>query len=293
MKSIREIIKEEIKILKEEFSGGKLYGYHCTPCKNVQSIERTGFKIGPRDMQGIGVYAFYNLRDNSSGNAAVGYGQRHVSEEEFCIVKFEIEHPNWLMILIKDIAEDVLGNDADILKQIDNQYTEGWNGYVKEWFRYISPEYRTKEFAEQHKIWLQEKFNMNNEIGSQYLMFGNGLFESLARFGIIYYGEYGIQYLIKNPKIMQPLGYYHVKRVNWELTVSDFIPFTSKSDEIKNIILSDEKYNDLAEYINRINSIEDLQTLKAKFRDKQMEVRNNRDFDYYQNMIDQIDDLIR
>ena len=293
MKNIVKIIREEIINLKEEFSGGKLYGYHCTPCKNVKSIERTGFKVGPRDMQGVGVYAFYNLTDDSSGNAAVGYGQRHVSEEEFCIVKFEIQHPDWLMILIKSIAEDVLGNNADILKQIDNQYTGGWDEYVREWFKYLSPEYRTQEFAEEHKKWLQEKFNVDNEVGSQYLMFGNGLFESLARFGIIYYGEYGIQYLIKNPRIMLPLGYHHVKRENWELKVSDFIPFTGKSDEIKNKILSDEKYNDLAEYINHINTLEDLENLKYQFRNKQMNVRNNRDYDYYQNMIDQIDDLDR
>ena len=292
MKNIVKIIREEIINLKEEFSGRKLYGYHCTPCKNVESIERTGFKVGPRDMQGVGVYAFYNLTDDSSGNAAVGYGQRHVSEEEFCIVKFEIRYPDWLMILIKSIAEDVFGNNADILKQIENQYTGGWDEYVREWFKYFSPEYRTEEFAEKHKIWLQEKFNMDNEVGSQYLMFGNGLFESLARFGIIYYGEYGIQYLIKRPDIMKPVGYYHVKRENWELKVSDYIPFTGKSDEIKNKILSDEKYKDLAEYIDKINGVDDLLMLKNKFEDGQMKARNNRDFDYYQNMINQIDELI-
>ncbi len=292
MKNIVKIIREEIINLKEEFSGGKLYGYHCTPCKNVESIERTGFVIGPRAMQGEGVYAFYNLRDNSSGNAAVGYGQRHVSEEEFCIVKFVIERPHWLMILIKSIAEDVLGENADILKQIERQFYKGWDGYVEEWFRYISSEYRTKEFAEQHKKWLQEKFNMNNEVGSQYLMFGDSSFESLAKFGVIYYGEYGIQYLIKRPDIMKPVGYYHVKRENWELKVSDYIPFTGKSDEIKNKILSDEKYKDLAEYIDKINGVDDLLMLKNKFEDGQMKARNNRDFDYYQNMINQIDELI-
>jgi len=136
MKNIVKIIREEIINLKEEFSGRKLYGYHCTPCKNVESIERTGFKVGPRDMQGVGVYAFYNLTDDSSGNAAVGYGQRHVSEEEFCIVKFEIRYPDWLMILIKSIAEDVFGNNADILKQIENQYTGGWDVCTPEMVAY-------------------------------------------------------------------------------------------------------------------------------------------------------------
>ena len=35
-------------VLREDFVGGQLYGYHCTPCKNLESIEQNGFKIGPR-----------------------------------------------------------------------------------------------------------------------------------------------------------------------------------------------------------------------------------------------------
>lgn len=299
MKSIREIINEEIKILKEEFSGGKLYGYHCTPCKNLESIEHNGFKIGERAMQGVGVYAFYNLTDDSSGNAAVGYGHRHVDSDEFCIVKFEIEHPKWLLILVKNIAEEVLGENADIIKQITRQFKgwdenkpNGWDNYIEEWFKYIKPEYQTQENAEKHKQWLTDQFNKNTEMGSRNLMFGDGLLENMVKYGLIYYGEYGIQYLIKRANIMKPIGYHNVKRdANWVLKVSEFISFTGKSAAIKNKIQSDEKYKDLAEYINHINTLEDLENLKYQFRNKQMEVRNNRDYDYYQNMIDQIDDL--
>lgn len=300
MKSIREIINEEIKILKEEFSGGKLYGYHCTPCKNLESIEHNGFKIGERAMQGEGVYAFYNLQDDSSGNAAVGYGQRHISENEFCIVKFEIEHPQWLLILIKSIAEEVLGKDADIITQITKQFKgwddskpNGWDNYIEDLFKRLLPEYRTPEFAEEHKQWLIKQFN-NKETGtgSSNLMFGTSGLEYKAKFGVIYHGEYGIQYLIKRPDIMKPIGYHNVKRdANWRTIISEFIPFTGKSNVIKDKIQSDEKYKDLASYANKINSMEDLQILKSQFKEKRNAARNNRDFDYYNNMIDQIDEL--
>ena len=62
--------------------------------------------------------------------------------------------------------------------------------------------------------------------------------------------------------------------------------------KIKNKILSDEKYKDLAEYIDKINGVDDLLMLKNRFEDGQMKARNNRDFDYYTNMINQIDELI-
>jgi hypothetical protein len=296
---IRNIIKEEIrKFIKEEFTGGKLYGYHCTPCKNLENIEHNGFKIGERAMQGEGVYAFYNLTDDSSGNAAVGYGQRHISENEFCIVKFEIEHPEWLLILIKDIAEDVLGEKADIITQItrlfkgwDESKPNGWDNYIEDLFKSVASEYRTPEFAEQHKQWLIKQFNGDIQAGSSNLMFGTSDLESKARFGVIYYGEYGIQYLIKRANIMKPIGYHNVKRVNWKLEVSDFIPFTGKSKTIKDKILSDEKYKDLATYIDKINSMEDLQKLKFEFKEKRNAARNNKDYEYYDNMYEQIDEL--
>ena len=296
---INNIIKEEIKkFIKEDFTGGRLYGYHCTPCKNLESIEHNGFKIGERAMQGEGVYAFYNLQDDSSGNAAVGYGQRHISENEFCIVKFEIEHPQWLLILIKDIAEDVLGKNAHIITQITRQFKgwdeskpNGWDNYIEDLFKRLLPEYRTPEFAEEHKQWLIKQFNSDAQIGSSNLMFGTSQLEYKAKFGVIYYGEYGIQYLIKRANIMKPIGYHHVKRVDWELKVSDFIPFTSKSNSIKNILQSDEKYKDLAEYLDKINSLDDLQILKSQFKEKRNAARNNHDYEYYSNMIDQIDEL--
>lgn len=291
MNKVLSIINEEINksILKEEFSG-LLYGYHCTPCKNLESIELNGFKIGERSMQGQGVYAFYNLQDNSSGNAAVGYGSRHVGNE-FCIVKFSIKYPQWLLILIKDIADEVLGENADIIKQIDNQF-DGWDNYINTIFKNIRPEYRTQEFAEQHKNWLLEKFNKNNQSGSQELMFGISNLGDLSKFGVIYHGEYGIQFLIKKPNIMMPIGYHNVKNVNSEIVVGEYIPFTGKIDSILNKINSDDKFNVLKEYLPDLNTTEDLEKLKNKFDNKRTTVRNNREFDYYTTLIDLLDELI-
>ena len=48
-----------------------------------------------------------------------------------------------------------------------------------------------------------------------------------------------------------------------------------------------EKYSDLAEFINDndINSVEELKKSLVKLNDKRDNVRNNRDWDYYSNLI--------
>lgn len=277
-------------ILNEDFTNGQLYGYHCTPTKNLENIEQNGFNIGPRAMQGTGVYAFYNLQDDSSGNAAVGYGNRHLGNN-FSIVKFIIKYPKWLLILIKTIADEVLNNNADIIKQIEEQFGD-WNTYMNLIFRYISPEYRTQEFSEQHKIWMINQFNKNNDASSKELMFGDGYLGDVAKFGVIYYGEYGIEYLIKKPTIIQPIGYYNVNYVDGELVISEYIPFNNKTNKIVNIINNNDKYSPLKDYLPNIKNLEDLQIIKHKFDEKRYNVRNNREYDYYTNLIDMIDELV-
>lgn len=288
---INTIVNEEIFGLTEEYVDNKLYGYHCTPCKNLESIEKTGFKIGPRQMQGEGVYAFYNLEDDSSGNAAVGYGSRHVGYNEFCIVKFVINYPQWLIILNKKIAEEILGSKADIISQLSRQY-DGWDDYYD---NHVMPilrdEYKTPEYKIEYKNWLQQQFN-RGEDGEKNLLFGNGFLEQMARFGIIYDGEYGIQFLIKKPQIMQAIGYHHVKNIEGRLVVGKFMPFTSGMDKVKHEILNNDEYEALRPNINDINNVEDLQRLKSKYMDAQMKVRNNHDYDYYQNLIKAIDKLM-
>ena len=54
---IKKILKESL--LYEEFSGDKLYGYHVTSRKNLDSIKQNGLSVGHRSMQGSGLYGFY------------------------------------------------------------------------------------------------------------------------------------------------------------------------------------------------------------------------------------------
>lgn len=214
------MIIEEIQLLNEEVRDNKLYGYHDTENKNVTSIELDGFKIGSRSMQGKGVYSFLNLTDNSGGNAAIGYGQRHMGGD-FSVIKFEILNPSQLLILDKKIAEDVFGQNGDIISQLENHFGsyENYQNLIIKWLR---PEFNNPEYLAKFKIKLVTDFNGK---GSKELMFGTANLEIFNKNGVIYDGEYGMQYLIKNPSIMKPLCYYEVENYGGKMEISNYNKF--------------------------------------------------------------------
>jgi hypothetical protein len=75
---------------------------------------------------------------------------------------------------------------------------------------------------------------------------------------------------------------------------SEPLPIVNKQEKgIFDFINNNEKYSDLAEFINDndINSVEELKKSLVKLNDKRDNVRNNRDWDYYSNLIQQIDNL--
>lgn len=210
-----------LDLMNEEYSNGVLYGYHATPCEKVRLIDILGFKIGDRQMQGKGIYGFYNLTDNSSGGAAVGYGSRHVDNNNFCVVQFKINEINKILILDKEIAYNVKGQRGNILTQIEDIFGTFETYWLKIEER-LKHEYRNDEFKEELKQRIQKDFENKN---SKELMFGTANLEHLSQYGIIFDGEYGMEYLIKQPKLIQPTGYYEIKRENYKLQIGEFQKF--------------------------------------------------------------------
>jgi len=223
---VRKIIKEEIEkyTIREEFENGTLYGYHCTPCENIDSIKLSGFKVGTRNMQGNGVYGFYDLR-GGSGNAAVGYGQRHVNTKHYCIVKFKITDFSNILILKKHVAEEVLGDKSDIMSQFDKLYGGYDNFYEKLRLPFLKPEYVTANDKEETKQNIIRDFERNSESDQKNILWGYSARDIVWDLdGIIFNGEYGLQYIMKNTNLMIPVGYHEVNYTD-KLTVSDLIPF--------------------------------------------------------------------
>ncbi len=120
---MKKFIKNKLRggLLNEEYDGHELYGYHVTSRSNIESIRDNGFNIGPRAMQGEGVYSFYDI------NHAIRYTNKGEVKDPI-IIKFKITEPKTLLYLNTRIAKEVLGSDYHLKNQIDRKY---WDGYRK------------------------------------------------------------------------------------------------------------------------------------------------------------------
>ena len=298
---ILPIIQEEVgQFLSEDFANGQLYGYHCTLCENIKSIEQTGLQFGKRSMQGNGIYAFFNIRDNTSGGAAFGYGNRNVSSKGFCIVKFKFKSYKRIIVFNKNRAVEIFGEqEADIIKQFDRVYF-GFDNFLN---LYINPHKHLVKWIDEKfggveglKQYMRDKFNNDGENGQKTIMWNMFPSDFLERYpdATVFDGEYGETILVSHPDAIIVLGYYEVSRDknDGRYIMSEFIEFNSQIGRIHQEINGNEKYEYFRELLPQIKNIEDLDYLKRRYDEKRSTVRNNREFDEYTNLIDLIDELL-
>jgi hypothetical protein len=270
---IQKLLREG---LLKEYSTKPLYGYHCTPCENVDTIMKNGFKIGSRHMQGEGVYAFYNL-----DNETIGYGTRHGGMDGFCIIKFVLTNSNRIFILNKEVAKEILGDDYDIVSQVIRIYGS-MEAFIEKCVM-LRPEFRTEEYVVNK---LKSDFENKNPMG-----FTNIGSSDIIKSGMIYDGEYGLQYLIRRPQIMRPIGWYEYEV---DGVGGGKLSELKQNNTFEELLKGDE-YSDLrvAAKDNNIDSVDGLIQLRGMLDNKLYTVRNNREFNYYQNLIELINKIVR
>lgn len=275
---IKNLILEEIKnFIQEEFTNGKLFGYHVTPCENIPAIGEEGLRTGRGAMEGEGIYGFYNFE------RAIGYGSKNINK--FCIVKFEITNFNKIFILNTDIAKEVLGNQHHILNQIEKIYAHdnGYDGFAKE-VKKIYPNWSDKKIKDE----IIDAYENNNGIKFKNYLIPHDY--NALQGGIIWDGQYGLQFLIRYSHYISIIGYYEINPLTGEH--SELKSFKSNVSEI----FTNQKYNSVAEFINQnnieISNEQDLNHLKNNLENKLMQVRNNRDYDYLTLLINQINEFI-
>jgi len=123
----------------------------------------------------------------------------------------------------------------------------------------------------------------NSDLVSDYQKLGSGrLFD----------GEYGMTYVITRPSSLDIIGYYDKTRDGFEHKVDPELK-TIQDNTILDIINKDDKYNNLKSNINlnQLESVSDINKLIYQFEDAQIKVRNNREFDLYGSLIDDLNRL--
>lgn len=282
---INKLIGEEvhkIQTIVEEFNGTVLYGYHVAPLDSIDSIAKSGLKLGKRSMQGIGIYSFFDLDD------AQAYANKDSSTK--AIVKFELNDLSKVLIFSKTHAIEMLGEEnADIITQFDKVYG-GFHNFLRKYVygnTHIMLWVDSIGGIESLKDIMREKFNKDTEMSARTILFGmfpSGFLDEIPT-AIIFEGEYGLTLLVKQPEVINLVGYYINEFRQHRFILSALMNFYNGNNNIGEIIANPE-FEPIREYENEINSVQDIHVLINKLDSLISKIRNNRDYEIIYNQIE-------
>jgi hypothetical protein len=271
LNEIKKILREGLMGEEYDASGDMLFGYHITSESNVEAIKKTGLRIGTRNMQGGGLYAFYDYK----------HAMRYLMKGEVnnpVIVKFNITNPNRLLYLNMDIAKQVLGDEYHLVDQCENYFYNGIDGLLEEVNKTGLDFTRDKLVSI-----LNDIENDNSESNQRKFCFSLIPSTLNDRLSIVWNGNYGLEYRINNLNIVNVIGITKIdtltgKEVNHhQISQIDKIPDTEEFKPLKQYMID--------------NNLDDITKTRHILNNMQMKVRNNRDFQYYSDLIDILDNL--
>jgi hypothetical protein len=265
---MKNIIKKMLResLMSESFDGGYLFGYHVTSADNLDVIKSQGLKVGHRGMQGKGLYGFYDIE----------HAKRYARKGEIknpILIKFVVTNTSRFLYLNMDIAKDVLGNDYHLMTQIENYFYDGYKGFFA-----LVKETNPDMSDEKLRSILSDIENNNSEMKQRTFVFS--LIPSYVndRLNIVWNGNYGLEFRINNINLVDIVGYMGLDSEFTSVAIEDKIP-------------DDPKYAELVEFLKDNPKLDDFGKARNFIEQRWFEVRNNRDFEYYNRLIDLIDDL--
>jgi hypothetical protein len=98
------------------------------------------------------------------------------------------------------------------------------------------------------------------------------------RLNIVWNGNYGLEFRINNINLVDIVGYMGLDTEFTSVAIEDKIP-------------NEPKYAELVEFLKDNPRLDDFGKARKFIEQRWFEVRNNRDFEYYNRLIDLIDDL--
>jgi hypothetical protein len=267
--NIKILLREAL--LNEEYAEGKLYGYHVTSMSNLESIKQNGLNVGQRSMQGKGLYGFYDY------NHAFRYaGKGEINEP--IIIKFYITSPNRFLYLNMDIAKDVLGNDYDLISQINNYFYGGFDEFFNQ-VKAANPSMTEEKL----KNILQNIQDDNTEDNQRKFVFSLIPADLNNKLNVVWNGNYGLEFRIANTRYVKVVG-YDVPNFYGKDTETNKVSFIDK-------IPNTEEFEPLLKFLENNKELNTYDEIQDKVKSLMDNIRNSREFYYYNSIIELLDKI--
>ena len=267
---IKKLLREGL--LGEEYNGEHLFGYHVTSMDNLELIKKSGLKVGTREMQGYGLYAFYDY-DHALRYAGKG------EVKDPIIIKFYVTSPHRFLYLNMDIAKAVLGpNDYHLVNQIEDYFYGGFSEFFEE-VNKANPGMTEERLRDT----LQKIEDDNTESNQRTLVFSLIPKNLNDKLNIVWDGYYGLEFRINRVDYIKVVG-YDIPNFHGEKTVSHEVSFVDS-------IPDDSKYDILKDFLSENPGFDSFAKVYKYVDDAYMNARNNKDFYYYQKLSDLLDGL--
>lgn len=267
--NIKTLLKKAL--LNEEYTEGKLYGYHVTSITNLESIKQNGLNVGQRSMQGKGLYGFYDY-DHALRYASKGEVNKPI------IIKFYITSPNKFLYLNMDIAKDVLGDNHDLMAQINNYFYGGFDEFFNQ-VKATNPNMTEDKL----KNILQNIQDDNTEGNQRKFLFHLIPDELNNKLNVVWNGNYGLEFRINNTRYVKVVGY----------DVPNFYGKDSEKNKVAFIdkIPNTEEFEPLLTFLENNKDLDTYDKIYDTVKTLLHNIRNSREFYYYNSIINLLDKI--
>lgn len=268
-KNIKLLLKKAL--LNEEYAEGRLYGYHVTSMSNLESIKQNGLNVGQRSMQGKGLYGFYDY------DHALRYaGKREIKEP--IIIKFYITSPNRFLYLNMDIAKEVLGDNHDLISQINNYFYDGFDEFFNQ-VKAANPSMTEENL----KNTLQNIQDDNTEGNQRKFVFDLIPAELNNKLNVVWDGYYGLEFRINNTRYVKVVG-YDVPNFYGKGTEKNKVSFIDK-------IPKTEEFEPLLTFLENNKDLDTYDKVYDKVKSLSHNIRTRREYYYYDSIIELLDKI--
>ena len=177
-----------------------------------------------------------------------------------------------------DIAKDVLGNDYDLISQINNYFYKGFDEFFNQ-VKAANPSMTEEKL----KNILQNIQDDNTESNQRTFLFSLIPAELNNTLNVVWDGYYGLEFRIANTRYIKVVG-YDVPNFYGKDTETNKVSFIDK-------IPNTEEFEPLLKFLENNKELNTYDEIQYKVKSLMDNIRNSREFYYYNSIIELLDKI--